>query len=59
MRPMAANPEAMEDLRRILDGRADFYSKADLTVDTSQQTPEQSLQRLVQGLRQLGPDAPL
>ena len=59
MRPMAANPEAMEDLRRILDGRADFYCKADLTVDTSQQTPEQSLQRLVQGLRQLGPDAPL
>ena len=59
MRPMAANPEAMEDLRRILDGRADFYSKADLTVDTSQQTPEQSLQRLVQGLRKLGPDAPL
>jgi XRE family aerobic/anaerobic benzoate catabolism transcriptional regulator len=58
MRPMAANPEAMEDLRRILDGRADFYSKADLTVDTSQQTPEQSLQRLVQGLRKLGPDAP-
>ena len=59
MRPMAANPEAMEDLRRILDGRADFYPKADLTVDTSQQTPEQSLQRLVQGLRQLGPDAHL
>lgn len=53
MRPMAANPEAMEDLRRILDGRADFYSKADLTVDTSHQTPEQSLQRLVQGVRQL------
>jgi XRE family transcriptional regulator, aerobic/anaerobic benzoate catabolism transcriptional regulator len=55
MRPMAANPEAMEDLRRILDGRADFYRKADLTVDTSQQTPEQSLQRLVQGVRQLAP----
>ena len=34
-RPMAASKEAMEDLRRILGGRAAFYSKADLTVDTS------------------------
>lgn len=36
MRPMAASPpEAMEDLRRILAGRAAFYSKADLVLDTS------------------------
>jgi len=34
-RPMAASKEAMEDLRRILQGRAAFYSKADLKVDTS------------------------
>jgi XRE family aerobic/anaerobic benzoate catabolism transcriptional regulator len=34
-RPMAASKEAMEDLRRILNGRAAFYSKADITVDTS------------------------
>ncbi|GHC78522.1 shikimate kinase [Pseudorhodoferax aquiterrae] len=34
LRPMAASREAMEDLRRILDGRAAFYSKADLRVDT-------------------------
>jgi len=34
-RPMAASKEAMDDLRRILSGRAAFYSKADLTVDTS------------------------
>jgi len=32
----------MEDLHRILDGRAAFYSKADLTVDTSGQTLAQS-----------------
>jgi XRE family transcriptional regulator, aerobic/anaerobic benzoate catabolism transcriptional regulator len=35
MRPMAANPEAMDDLKRILQGRAAFYSKADLSFDTS------------------------
>jgi XRE family transcriptional regulator, aerobic/anaerobic benzoate catabolism transcriptional regulator len=35
MRPMAANPEAMDDLKRILDGRAAFYSKADLSFNTS------------------------
>lgn len=35
MRPMAASREAMEDLKRILEGRAAFYSKADLTFDTS------------------------
>ncbi len=34
-RPMAASKEAMDDLRRILAGRAAFYSKADLTVDTT------------------------
>ncbi len=35
LRPMAASNEAMEDLRRILAGRAAFYSKADLAIDTS------------------------
>ena len=34
-RPMAGNSEAMDDLRRILAGRAAFYRKADLTFDTS------------------------
>ncbi|MFD1711934.1 helix-turn-helix domain-containing protein [Ottowia sp. GY511] len=35
MRPMAASAEAMEDLKRILVGRAPFYAKADLRIDTS------------------------
>ena len=34
-RPMAGNPEAMDDLRRILAGRNPFYAKADLAFDTS------------------------
>ena len=45
-RPMAGNDQAMEDLRRILDGRAVLYGQADVTVDTAARTPEQSLSAL-------------
>jgi XRE family aerobic/anaerobic benzoate catabolism transcriptional regulator len=51
-RPMAASKEAMEDLRRILNGRAAFYSKADLSVDTSGRTLSQSFQALRSVARQ-------
>jgi XRE family aerobic/anaerobic benzoate catabolism transcriptional regulator len=37
MRPMADNKEAMEDLRRILAGRAPFYAKSEHRLDTSAQ----------------------
>ena len=53
MRPMAASREAMEDLKRILDGRAAFYSKADLAFNTSAQPLEESFQKLRQQVRQL------
>lgn len=53
MRPMAASKEAMDDLKRILDGRAAFYSKADITIDTSGQTPDQSLQALQSSVRKV------
>ena len=45
-RPMAANPEAMDDLRRILEGRREFYAKADHVLDTSGRTLEQSFAQL-------------
>jgi XRE family transcriptional regulator, aerobic/anaerobic benzoate catabolism transcriptional regulator len=45
-RPMAGNDQAMEDLRRILDGRAALYGQADVTVETAGRTPEQSLSAL-------------
>jgi XRE family aerobic/anaerobic benzoate catabolism transcriptional regulator len=45
-RPMAGNEQAMEDLRRILDGRTTLYRQADVTVDTARKTPEQSLAAL-------------
>ena len=35
LRPMAGNREAMQDLKGILAGRAAFYSKAELRLDTS------------------------
>jgi XRE family transcriptional regulator, aerobic/anaerobic benzoate catabolism transcriptional regulator len=37
LRPMAASREAMDDLKGILAGRAAFYSKAELQLDTSAQ----------------------
>jgi XRE family transcriptional regulator, aerobic/anaerobic benzoate catabolism transcriptional regulator len=45
-RPMAASREAMDDLRRILAGRAAFYSKADATLDTGGHTVAQSFAAL-------------
>lgn len=35
LRPMAGSKQAMDDLRLILEGRAAFYAKADLTFNTS------------------------
>jgi len=45
-RPMAGNAEAMDDLKRILAAREAMYRKADAIVDTSGETPQQSLARL-------------
>ena len=47
MRPMANNREAMADLERILAGREPFYNKADVTVDTSGHTAQESYETLV------------
>jgi len=48
-RPMADSKEAMEDLKRILAGRAPFYSKAEFRLDTS----GQPLQPTFVALRQI------
>ena len=53
-RPMAGhtgNAEAMNDLRRILESRAAFYSKADTVFDTSEMSPEAALAALREQLR--------
>ena len=43
LRPMQGNPEAMDDLSRILDARAPLYRKADVTIETSGEAVEHSL----------------
>jgi XRE family aerobic/anaerobic benzoate catabolism transcriptional regulator len=52
-RPMLGNREAMEDLKRILESRTQFYSKADKTVDTSGLTSEQAYSQLIAQLQPL------
>lgn len=52
MRPMAASREAMEDLKRILEGRAAFYSKADMAINTSGRTEDQAFEALQTSVRQ-------
>ena len=52
MRPMAGSKEALEDLKRILDGRSAFYAKADLCFDTSSQSLEASLPALRRQVRE-------
>ena len=51
-RPMAASKEAMEDLKGILAGRAAFYSKAQLRVNTSAQPLEATFALLRQTVRE-------
>ena len=46
LRPMAGNEAAMDDLRRILEGRNPLYSKADATITTSRRTFEQTYREL-------------
>jgi XRE family aerobic/anaerobic benzoate catabolism transcriptional regulator len=52
MRPMAASKETMADLKNILAGRSAFYSKADLSFDTSAQPLAASFERLRTALRE-------
>jgi XRE family aerobic/anaerobic benzoate catabolism transcriptional regulator len=47
---MAGNREAMDDLRRILAGRAALYAQADVTIDTEGKTVEASLDELARAV---------
>jgi XRE family aerobic/anaerobic benzoate catabolism transcriptional regulator len=47
LRPMGANPRAMDDLISILHSREPLYARADATLDTSGRTPEQCLDELI------------
>ena len=50
-RPMAKNPEAMSDLRRILREREPMYAKASLSVNTTQLSPDDALSCILQQIR--------
>jgi XRE family aerobic/anaerobic benzoate catabolism transcriptional regulator len=52
-RPMAGNVEAMDDLRRILDGRAVLYGQADAIVDTAGRTVQRSLKDIKKAFARL------
>lgn len=47
LRPMAGNDQAMADLRRLLDGRAALYGRADAHVDTSGRDTDACLRELL------------
>lgn len=51
-RPMAANNQAMEDLRQILESREPLYRKADLLLDTSGASVEESFAKLKAALQE-------
>ena len=49
-RPMAASPQAMADLRRILSSREALYMRADASVETSGKNARQSLQEVLRAV---------
>ena len=54
LRPMAGNPQAMQDLQSILTSREALYAQAEATVSTSGRTPEESAGELAAVVRGLG-----
>ena len=46
-RPMAQNREAMSDLIAILEARREDYARAEAVLDTSGESPDESLARLI------------
>jgi XRE family transcriptional regulator, aerobic/anaerobic benzoate catabolism transcriptional regulator len=45
-RPMAGSDRAMDDLRRILEERTPLYARADVVVDTTGKTEEETVREL-------------
>lgn len=49
-RPMAGSDRAMDDLRRILEERTPLYARADVVVDTTGRSEEETVRELVSRL---------
>ncbi len=56
LRPMADNPQAMDDLRAIVESRRALYSQAHATIDTSTMTIDQAIAAVRQKLAQVEQD---
>lgn len=54
LRPMADNPQAMDDLRMILESRTGLYARADAVVDTSAASEGEAAERLIAALARRG-----
>ncbi len=52
LRPMADSPQAMDDLRSILESRKALYAKADAVVDTSRKSEAEALKELLATIAQ-------
>lgn len=50
-RPMAGNPEAMNELQAILRSRESLYASADVSIDTSGKSESESLSELLVSLQ--------
>lgn len=50
-RPMADHPEAMAELRRLLAAREPLYARADLTIETSGRSLDETVERLADAVR--------
>lgn len=51
LRPMAGSQRAMDDLRRILEERSELYGRADLVIDTTGKSADDSVRELISGIR--------
>src|SRR5262249_44414208 len=51
-RPMAGNPDAMDELRSILKSREALYARAEAHVNTSGSTLEESLAAVLEAIRE-------
>ena len=52
LRPMAEGPQAMEDLKIILESRAALYAEADVEVNTSDKNEAQAFAALLAAITQ-------
>ncbi len=51
-RPMAGNPDAMDELRKILRSREARYARASVSINTSGKTEDESLAAVLQAIAQ-------